>query len=164
MLNTLYAKCSKLHAGVYPREQLLWPATGGSASSTSVENLLQISLFLTNKPNVKIGKISLCVVTIKNYNDEQRKMNSQRHKNKANPNPIQTQTKPILSQNGPYQSRFKPKFYPRFQLTLLWSLPSGVLTLCSAEGQGQTQSSLPSSVVDNQLNTEIIRTKIRSRK
>jgi hypothetical protein len=58
-------------------------------------------------------------------------------KNKPNSNPIQTQTKPILSRYGLYQSQTKPK---------------------------QTQSSLSSSVVDKQLNTEIIKTKIRSRK
>jgi hypothetical protein len=45
--------------------------------STTVENLLQINSFMPNKPNVKIGKISLSIVIIKNYDDEHRKNEQQ---------------------------------------------------------------------------------------
>jgi hypothetical protein len=48
---TLFPSRYTLPAGVYPREQLLWPAAGGSTQSTSVENVRQINLFLQNKPN-----------------------------------------------------------------------------------------------------------------
>ena len=93
--------------------------------STTVENLLQISSFLPNKPNFP---------HFSPENDDFAKK--------------QTQFKPNQSQFWPKnqggkakQSQNKPNFYPRFQLTLLWSLPSGVLTCCSAGDRGRIQLS-----------------------
>jgi hypothetical protein len=47
-------------------------------------------------------------VIVKNYDDEQRKMNNKRSKNKPNSKPIQTQSKPILGQYQGWQSQTKP--------------------------------------------------------
>jgi hypothetical protein len=83
-----------------------------SVYSTSVENVLQISSFLTNKansPNVQMNT-SLFITMIYTIFNSLTKV-----KNKANSNPIQTQTNPILanykawqSQTKPIQSRSKP--------------------------------------------------------
>jgi len=56
---------------------------------TIVENPLQISPFLQNKANVKIGKINVSIKTIKDYDKEQRTINNKRYSK-------QTQSKPIL--------------------------------------------------------------------
>ena len=37
--------------------------------STSVENLLQTSFVMQNKPNVKIGKVNLSIAIIKDYEE-----------------------------------------------------------------------------------------------
>jgi hypothetical protein len=71
-----------------------------------------LSSFLTNKPNVKIGKISLSIVMIKYYDSEQRKMNSQRHKNKPNSNPNKANSKPMKAGCDAKQSRFEPNSNP----------------------------------------------------
>jgi len=61
--------------------------------STTVENPLQIHPFLTNKANFRKSQMNVNTVITMNY--EQRTMNYE-IKNKANSNPIQSQTKPIL--------------------------------------------------------------------
>ena len=40
-----------------------------SRPSTSVEDLLQISFFIQNKANVKIGKMNLSIAIIKDYKE-----------------------------------------------------------------------------------------------
>ena len=104
--------------------------------STGVENALQISFFLQNKPNSPIVQTDVTSFTTMIYMIY---ASLTKVKFKPNSNPIQTQTKPILANYKAWQSQNKPKFYPRFQLTLLWSLPWGVLTCFSAGGRGQTQ-------------------------
>ena len=56
--------------------------------STIVENPLQISFFMQNKANVKIGKMNVSVATRKDYDKEQRTTNNERCSK-------QSQTKPI---------------------------------------------------------------------
>jgi len=70
-------------------------------SSTSVENPLQIGPFLQNKANVKIGKMNISIVTINEYDKEQRTINNERYSK-------QTQTKPISNlvlQNGHHEGK-----------------------------------------------------------
>jgi hypothetical protein len=98
--NKHHSKRSTLPAVVYPREKLLWPATGGSASSTSVEKSLQTHSILINKPNVKIDKINLSLIVLKGYEGLWLIFGSIRAKNKPNSKPIkpnQTQSKPNFS-------------------------------------------------------------------
>jgi hypothetical protein len=76
--------------------------------STLVENPLQISPFLTNKPNFRKSQMNVNNVLTKDYE----KMYSwSSGKNKANSNPIQTQykanTNPIQSQNKANQTQFQ---------------------------------------------------------
>jgi predicted glycoside hydrolase/deacetylase ChbG (UPF0249 family) len=101
--NTQYSIRNKHHS-----KRSTLPAVR-SASSTSVEKPLQISPFFTNKPNVKIDKISLSVVVINYYDSEHRKMNSRRHKNKPNSNPNKPNFGPISRVSKAKQSQFKPK-------------------------------------------------------
>jgi hypothetical protein len=61
--------------------------------STSVEDSLQISSFMQNKANVKIGKMNVSVARIKDY----RKNNEQPTTNVIQNKPKQSQTKPVLS-------------------------------------------------------------------
>jgi len=56
--------------------------------STNVERALQISPFLQNKPNFKIGNINISIATPKAYAKEQRTMSNERYSK-------QTQSKPI---------------------------------------------------------------------
>ena len=94
--------------------------------STSVENLLQINLFLQNKANVKIGKINLSIAIIKDYknlwlykglknkpNSNPIKPNQTQFwaKNKANSKPIQSQTKPITERPKMNANLFTTKDY-----------------------------------------------------
>jgi hypothetical protein len=88
--------------------------------STIVENVRQINLFLQNKPNFRP------------FRPENEDFTEKQTQYKPN-------SKPILAQKSGGQSQTKPiqtQFYPRFQLTLLWSLPSVVLTCYSAGGRG----------------------------
>ena len=57
--------------------------------STTVENSLQIGLFMQNKANVKIGKYSVSMEAIKDYNNKQRTINNERHSKQSQfkPNP-----------------------------------------------------------------------------
>jgi hypothetical protein len=100
-----YPKRYALPAGVYPREQLLWPATGGSVVSTPVKNLLQISSFLTNRPNSPIVQLDLTLFIAMNYTISTSlikvKFKPNTNPNKANLKPI----KPAQIQNTIHESR-----------------------------------------------------------
>jgi len=71
--------------------------------STTVENPLQISPFLTNKANFRKSQMNVTDLLTRDYE----KMDTwSSGKNKANSKPIQTQFKP---NSNPIQSQFKPK-------------------------------------------------------
>ncbi len=74
--------------------------------STSVENPLQISSFLTNKPNSPNVQTNASLFTTMNYAISNCLM---KVKNKANSNPKQTQFKPIKANFNSKQSQYKPK-------------------------------------------------------
>jgi len=61
-------------------------------SSTTVEDSLQISSFLTNKANFRKSQINVITIITREYENETL---SRRGKNKANSKPIQTQSNPI---------------------------------------------------------------------
>jgi len=63
-----------------------------------VENPLQIGPFMQNKANVKIGKMSISIVTKKDYDNEQGTINNERYSK-------QTQTKPISKQRPALSKR-----------------------------------------------------------
>ncbi len=73
--------------------------------STTVEKTLQISLFMQNKPNSPNVQTDLTnlITMIYAYFHSLTKV-----KNKANSNPIQSQTNPILAQNQGWQTQNKP--------------------------------------------------------
>jgi hypothetical protein len=121
--------------------------------STSVEKPLQISPFLTNKPNSPIVQLDVTSFKTMNYMIFPSLI---KVKNKPNSNPNKPNLSPVsclLCSIFSKQTQNKPKFYPlvyprvllprlaagEFGLTLLWSLPSGVLTCCSAGGRRQSQ-------------------------
>ena len=56
--------------------------------STIVERALQIALFLQNKANFKIGKMTISTVATKSYPKEQRTMSTERHAKQTQSNPI----------------------------------------------------------------------------
>ena len=104
------------------------------AHSTRVENIRQIRLFMQNKPNFPHFSLK---------NDDFTEKQTQF---KANSKPILAQKSGGQSQTKPIQTQFYPGVYPRMllprlaagecELTLLWCLPSGVLTCSSAGGRG----------------------------
>jgi len=85
--------------------------------STLVERSLQISPFLTNKPNFQKSQMNVTYLLTRDY---EKKDTWWSGKNKPNSNPIQTQykanTKPIQSQykpnTNPIQSRYKANTNP----------------------------------------------------
>jgi hypothetical protein len=76
--------------------------------STTVERALQISPFLTNKPNFRKSQMNVSAVITKNY--EQSTMNDE-IKNKPNSNPIQTQYKPKQTQYKPNSNPIQTQFW-----------------------------------------------------
>ena len=56
--------------------------------STLVETPLQISLFLQNKPNFKMGNINISTARTKAYAKEQRTVNNKRYPKQTQSNPI----------------------------------------------------------------------------
>jgi hypothetical protein len=74
-------------------------------SFTSVENPLQISLFLQNKPNFADALMN--VSSYKTMNYEQITMNNA-NKNKPNTNPIKPNIKPIKANKMPKQTQSNP--------------------------------------------------------
>jgi len=53
------------------------------------------ALFLQNKANVKIGNVSASMATIKDYNNQQRTINNERHSKQSQFIPTEGGTKPI---------------------------------------------------------------------
>jgi hypothetical protein len=80
-------------------------ATSDEFASTSVENPLQISPFMQNKPNFLDALMNVNKVLTKNYEN---KTLGRRGKNKAN----QSQYKPNQSQYNANQSQYKPNTNP----------------------------------------------------
>jgi len=83
---------------------------------TTVENPLQIALFMQNKPNFRKSQMNVNNVLTKDY--EKRTL-GERGKNKPNSNPIHAKTqpikantKPIKANKMPKQTQFKPNPYP----------------------------------------------------
>jgi len=74
--------------------------------STTVENPLQISPFLTNKPNFRKSQMNVNVFITMSY---EKKDTWWTGKNKANSKPIQTQYK---ANSNPKQTQFKPNTKP----------------------------------------------------
>ncbi len=79
-------------AGVQRSSRQKKPLKTILGSSTSVESPLQISSFMQNKPNFLDAQINVTSFIIKDYGNFYL---LERRKNKANTNPIQTQTNPI---------------------------------------------------------------------
>jgi len=73
--------------------------------STTVESALQIHPFLTNKANFQKSQMNVTNTITRNY---VKRTLGERGKNKANSNPIQTQSKPIKANKMPKQTQFKP--------------------------------------------------------
>jgi hypothetical protein len=92
----------------------------GSKTSTLVENVRQINLFMQNKPNFPHFSLE---------NDDFDKKQTQF---KPNSNPILGQFQGLAKPNKPNSNPILPSIGAH----LLWSLPSGVLTCCSAGGRG----------------------------
>jgi len=83
--------------------------------STFVESALQISPFLTNKPNLLNAQMNVSRVSTRDY---EKMTLGERGKNKANSNPIQTQTKPISEKAEMNVNKVLAKDYenkPRFR-------------------------------------------------
>jgi len=82
--------------------------------STFVERALQISPFLTNKPNFRKSQMNVNKVLTTDYDKIDTWSSG---KNKANSNPIQTQnkpnTKPIQSQTNPITIAKLYRFHPK---------------------------------------------------
>ena len=74
--------------------------------STTVESALQIHPFLTNKANFQKSQMNVTNTITRNY---VKRTLGERGKNKANSNPIQTQSKPIKANKMPKQTQNKPK-------------------------------------------------------
>jgi hypothetical protein len=74
--------------------------------STTVENSLQISHFIQNKPNFRNAQINVTSFYTVDYEN---KTLSRRSKNKPNSNPIKANSKPIKANIKPKQSQYKPK-------------------------------------------------------
>ncbi len=82
--------------------------------STSVENALQISAFMTNKANFPKAEIDGNSVFTKDYGYLWLYKSL---KNKPNSNPIKANTKPIQNKSKPIQRQYKANFtYPKFEL------------------------------------------------
>jgi hypothetical protein len=64
------------------------PSCPACPRSTNVERALQIAPFLQNKPNFKIGKMTISTVATKSYPKEQRTMSTERHSKQTQSNPI----------------------------------------------------------------------------
>ncbi len=62
--------------------------SGQDPCSTLVETPLQIHLFLQNKANVKMGKMTISTATLKAYAKKQRTMNTKRYPKQTQSNPI----------------------------------------------------------------------------
>jgi len=77
--------------------------------STTVENSLQIRLFMQNKPNFQKAQMNVTVFYTKEYESQTL---SRSGKNKANTKPIQTQTNPIKPKTNPKQTQNKPNSNP----------------------------------------------------
>ena len=101
------------------------------AHSTIVENVRQISLFLQNKANVKIGKMNLRVDITKIYEISWLIYDSIRAKNKPNSNPIQSQTKPILAQYQGCSKPIKPNSNPILSSSTLLTALKILVTVLS---------------------------------
>ncbi len=74
--------------------------------STAVENSLQISSFLTNKPNSPHGQMNFSIALIKDYKNLWLYKSL---KNKPNSNPIKANNKLIWTISKPKQSQYKPE-------------------------------------------------------
>jgi len=83
--------------------------TRDDIASTTVEDSLQIRLFMQNKPNFRKSQMNVSDLQIREYE----KMDTwSSGKNKANSNPIQTQNEPNLSRRSLWRSRNEPKSCP----------------------------------------------------
>jgi len=71
-------------------------------TSTTVERALQIAHFMQNKPNFPDTQMNVTKVLTKDYENETL---GKRGKNKANSNPIQTQSNPIKANIMPKQTQ-----------------------------------------------------------
>ena len=91
--------------------------------STYVERTLQINLFMQNKPNFPHFSLK---------NEDFTKKQTQY---KANSNPIKANFGPKIRVANPN----KPKFYPRFQLTLLFCRGSNTKQACPRMSQSGGQ-------------------------
>jgi len=69
----------------------------------------QKPLIMQNKPNSQKAQMNASIVLTKDYDNWTL---GERGKNKANTNPIQSQSNPIQSQYKPKQTQNKPNFKP----------------------------------------------------
>ncbi len=91
-------------------------------TSTFVESALQISSFLTNKPNFQKAQMNVNNVLTVDYEN---KTLGERGKNKPNSNPKQSQSNPIKCQNKPNTNPNKPNFKGKKMLLstfMLWDI------------------------------------------
>jgi hypothetical protein len=73
--------------------------------STTVEDSLQISLFMQNKPNFRKSQMNVSKVLTKNY----RKLDTWSiRKNEPKTNPNEPKTNPILANKTPIRTQFEP--------------------------------------------------------